>query len=686
MNVACPSAADLIAGLSGSGNPDAMASLAQHVENCPSCQERLQRLASAPDTLDHGLHDAGSAAAVPDDPAFQRAVQRLLTKPERLEPGEMVDEYRLEELLGEGGMGAVWKARHTRLDMVVALKVVGRRLSGDPAAEERFQREMKAVGQLRHPNIIRAHDAGEAAGRAYLVMEYSPGVDLADLVQRHGPLAPAEACEAVRQAALGLQHAHEAGLVHRDVKPSNLLLTPDGVVKVLDLGLARWEAAAEPVIVTTGDSTLHDELTGASRRLGTRDYVAPEQWRDPRAVNARADVYGLGCTLVFLLTGKPPRTAPAVSVGVPTVVLRRLLAPEVAERYPSAAAVAAALAPRARGANLCWLLDSNAQATQPHKRIPRHAAAVALAVAIIAVAFGLAFSLRSDDTTPVDGAGGHPVGLLPMTAAEAKSLQGQWAAIADRPVRSKHGAADVNCVLIPPGEFGLSGECRVAISRPYLIGTHEITVGQFRKFVEASGYVTEAERSGKGGWLMDRTNYHAMQQRRPEYVWTSPGYAVLTDDHPATQVSWNDAIAFCAWLTSTDTIKFRLPTEAEWRWACRAGSTGEFYFGDNANLQKDNAWYVMNAFEQPQPVGKLESNVWGLYDALGNAAEWCADGFNDYPSGQFTDYHAAVKNDRRVLAGGSHINTRVNCIMRDPGAHSAGMSFVGFRVVGELPH
>lgn len=93
----------------------------------------------------------------------------------------------------------------------------------------------------------------------------------------------------------------------------------------------------------------------------------------------------------------------------------------------------------------------------------------------------------------------------------------------------------------------------------------------------------------------------------------------------------------------------------------------------------------MNAFEQPQPVGKLESNVWGLYDALGNAAEWCADGFNDYPSGQFTDYHAAVKNDRRVLAGGSHINTRVNCIMR-PGAHSAGMSFVGFRVVGELPH
>jgi len=682
MNVACPSPAELIAGLSGSGSPEQVASLAQHVENCPSCQEQLQRLASAPGTLDHGLREAGSAAPLPDDPAFQQTVQRLLAKPERLQPGEMVDEYRLEDLLGEGGMGTVWKARHTRLDMVVALKVIGRRLSGDPAAEERFQREMKAVGRLRHPNIIRAHDAGEAGGRAYLVMEYAPGVDLADLVKRRGLLPPADACEVVRQAALGLQHAHEAGLVHRDVKPSNLLLTPDGVVKVLDLGLARWDAAAEPVVANPGDSTLHDELTGASRRLGTRDYVAPEQWRDPRAVDARADIYSLGCTLVYLLTGKPPRTAPAGKVGVPTVVLRRLLSPEPAERYPSAAAVAAALTPRARGADLRRLLDPTAP---PRRKLPRRAVAAALTIALVGATAGLAFSLLPDETTPVDGPGGPAIGQLPMAPAEAKALQGQWAAAVDRPVRSVHSPAKVACSLIPPGEFGLSTECRVTISRPYLISTHEITVGQFKRFVEATGYVTESEKSGKGGWLMDRTNYHAMQQRRPEYVWTSPGYAIVGDDHPVTQVTWNDAVAFCEWLSSTDSMLFRLPTEAEWRWACRAGSAGEFYFGDHSDRQKDHAWYVMNAFEQPQPVGRLAPNAWGLFDALGNVAEWCADGFTDYPKGHLVDYRAPIKSDRRVLAGGSHINTRVNCIMREPGVHAAGLSFAGFRVAAELP-
>jgi formylglycine-generating enzyme required for sulfatase activity len=322
-------------------------------------------------------------------------------------------------------------------------------------------------------------------------------------------------------------------------------------------------------------------------------------------------------------------------------------------------------------------------AAAPRRPISRRAAA--LAIAFAGATAGLAFSLLPDETTPVDGPAGLAIGQLPMTPADARALQGQWAAAVDQPVRSVHTPAKLAMTLIPPGEFGLSTECRVTVSRPFLVSTHEITVGQFKKFVEATGYVTESQRNGKGGWIMDRTNYHAMQQRRPEFIWTNPGYAVLTDDYPVTQLTWNDANAFCEWLTTTDTIRYRLPTEAEWRWACRAGCAGEFYFGDNANLQKENSWYVMNAFEQPQPVGRLAPNAWGLYDALGNVAEWCADGFHDYPRGHHVDYRAPVTNDRRVLAGGSHLNTRVNCIMREPGVHSAGLSFAGCRVVGELP-
>ena len=137
-------------------------------------------------------------------------------------------EYQLLEKLGEGGMGAVYKARQTNLDRLVALKVLAKGRSQDPAAMARFYREMRAVGRLSHPNIVQAHDAREIDGSPVLAMEYVEGLDLAKLVSATGPLRVADACELVRQAAVGLQHAHEQGLVHRDIKPSNLMLRRPG--------------------------------------------------------------------------------------------------------------------------------------------------------------------------------------------------------------------------------------------------------------------------------------------------------------------------------------------------------------------------------------------------------------------------------------------------------------------------
>jgi tRNA A-37 threonylcarbamoyl transferase component Bud32 len=265
--------------------------------------------------------------------------------------------YVLLERLGEGGMGQVFKARHRNLGRVVALKLVRRERLANPDAVRRFQREIRAAAQLEHPHVVRAFDAAEAGGAHFFTMEYVEGTDLAHLVKDKGPLPVALACDYIRQAALGLQHAHEKGLVHRDIKPANLLLTLKGTVKVLDMGLARQAHAASEESGST--------LTQENAVMGTPDYLAPEQCLDAHRVDIRADLYSLGCTLYFLLTGRPPfpggslgeklvkqqlreaepveRLRPDVPPAVAGVV-RKLMAKRPEDRYQTPADLAAVLA------------------------------------------------------------------------------------------------------------------------------------------------------------------------------------------------------------------------------------------------------------------------------------------------------------------------------------------------------
>lgn len=361
-----------------------------HVESCASCQKELERL--VPTNMEAAAPSLAVYDSLPDlDDAFLNRLKTLSPPgPHGTEPigpgyaatlgrgagdrftGRRLGQYEVQEKIGSGNMGAVYKAVHSELGKVVALKVLPA-ANMDEVSVARFKNEARAVGRLDHPNVVAVHDGGQVDGVHFLVMGLVDGTDLARLVQRHGRLSVADACEVVRQAALGLHHAFERGLVHRDVKPSNLMLARDGVVKVLDLGIAR----------SFGDAPVSERLTATGMLLGTADYLAPEQWENPHAVDSRADVYGLGCTLYHLLAGRPPygpqydsilkkmrahleAPVPSIAQARPEVppelvsVMERMLAKNPADRFSSPGDVADALRPFAAGADLGALLAADA--------------------------------------------------------------------------------------------------------------------------------------------------------------------------------------------------------------------------------------------------------------------------------------------------------------------------------------
>ena len=663
----------------------------------------------------------------------------------------VIGDYHVIEKLGQGGMGAVYKAEFRRMKRIVALKVLSGAALKSPGAAQRFLREVEAAARLTHPNIVAALDAGQARGFHFLVMEYVAGTDLAAYVKKQGPLPVPQAVHCVLQAARGLESAHLAGVIHRDIKPANLLLDKSGTVKILDMGLARLDDA----------DGRQAQLTHTGAIMGTVDYMAPEQAINTKSATAKADMYSLGITLWYLLTGEAAyggeslmakllahREQPIPSLAarrddVPAeldAVFRRMSAKRPDDRYPTMQGIIADLevclaggavgeATFSSAQSMVTPLDAAATRGSPDWDVQDFLRAIAPAASAATVRTGAESSVKSDDTLaarssastrhswaasaapptirqllarprwlvagsvaavllgcvcvwwmsggksrsldssqtaqkrksksdasdddrqadasresgrPGWPADAPPLAAVPFSVREAKQHQGAWARYLKIPVEHTNGWG-MEFRLIPPGEFkmgltekqdqGLRRLCptsstvgwdsakpqhAVRLTQPFYMGVHEVRYGEFVELLQR------------------------MPGRIPREDW-------MTDEAPVTRgATWYDAVEFCNALSDREGLSpcyriegdnvesianrngYRLPTEAEREFACRAGTETVWFYGFDPHDHLRNPKSGMETHRGYVGDGYSQSNPFGLVRMYAGSDEWCWDGFAPY--------------------------------------------------------
>jgi formylglycine-generating enzyme required for sulfatase activity/tRNA A-37 threonylcarbamoyl transferase component Bud32 len=602
-------------------------------------------------------------------------------------------------------MGAVFKARNWKLGRVVALKLIRKDRLENSDAVQRFQREIRAAAHLDHPNIVHAIDADQVGNTHFFVMEHVDAVDLAKLVKKHGPLSILQACDAIRQAALGLQHAFERGLVHRDIKPHNLLLTKEGMIKILDMGLARFSTSEESFSTLTQEGTV----------MGTLDYMAPEQAVDSHHVDIRADLYSLGCTFHFLLCGgvpfpggtamekmwkhreQPPRSIEELRPEAPasvSAIVRTLLAKRPEERYQTPIELATTLeqvqsallqpSPSSSESGSSLTVDwrqlaepSPGETPRPIHVEPSRIPERRLMIVMIA---GVVLMLATAGAV-IWLASGSLFGPPTETAANQTPRAQPPATLAN--------SLGMKFARIPAGTFlmgspeaekeRLSEEHRheVEITEDFYLGVHEVTQEQYELVMG-----NNPSAFSPGGGESERVA------------------GLDTRSFPVEMTSWEDAVKFCEKLNElpgerASGRKYRLPSEAEWEYGCRGGATSYQVFGFGNSLSSHQANFngdfpYGDAPKGPHlgrttTVGSYEPNGFGLYDMHGNVMEWCADWHrvNYYKTGPRNNPTGPAAGTSRVIRGGGWGRSAETCRSALRYCNTPGIrrSNLGFRLV-----
>ncbi|HOW72221.1 MAG TPA: bifunctional serine/threonine-protein kinase/formylglycine-generating enzyme family protein [Phycisphaerae bacterium] len=636
-----------------------------------------------------------------------------------------IDRFEVLSVLGQGAMGVVLLARDPVADTRVAIKILRPELTHDPRMIGRFLTEARHMLRLRHEHILPVYEVSERPTGPYYVMPYKQRGSLGALIQPRQPLETGTVLTVAADLAAALVYAHAQGVIHRDVKPHNVLLDPDGRACLADFGLVwafdRNESTTEP---------------GGGGRLGTVAYMSPAVARG-EAEDTRCDIYSFGAVLYEMLTGEPPYTG-----NSPEAVIAQILAgppASVRSRNPQAdaslAAVAEACLARELRDRYATMTDALADLDRirtsqkplgPHGRDARRSAnrvayfAAGIILAVLSVVGWRTWRPESQPqpashSAPADlGRGAidsQPVNRRPRPAGGPRQRQPATRAMGSSSLSLDLGdGLELEFVEIPAGHFimgstqGTADEKvhHVIVTKPFYLGKYEITFRQFAQFVAETSYRTDAEKQGFSlRYVGSRASGDARTCKRiPGMYWRAPIDYQPTDRHPAACLSWSDATAFCKWLSRLLGRLCRLPTEAEWEYACRAGGTTFHFWGnevtgfrvcgnvlDRCYGEKNRDWLMATEWSDgyafAAPVGSFRPNGWGLHDMLGNVAEYCADWYAPYGTADQVDPTGPTSlTGRRVARGGSwtspphlaRVYNRLAGAPRDAFAHG------GFRV------